>query len=89
MTETIYATAEVDGLSAMPGMARNKEQPGDKDPATYSPPLASLRLKCWINVKHRYGLTVDSAEETAMRLSRASGKASTSLWTPGRIGRDG
>ncbi|MGH3243287.1 MAG: HNH endonuclease family protein [Spirillospora sp.] len=42
---------------------------GDKDPAEWTPPLASFRCmyaRSWIDVKYRYGLTVDSAEKSAL-----------------------
>ncbi|MFI0373550.1 HNH endonuclease family protein [Actinomadura sp. 1N219] len=42
---------------------------GDKDPAEWTPPRASFHCmyaRSWIDVKHRYGLTVDSAEKTAL-----------------------
>lgn len=42
---------------------------GDKDPAQWSPPLASFRCmyaRSWIDVKYRYGLTTDQAEKTAL-----------------------
>ncbi|MBD2899967.1 hypothetical protein amrb99_89640 [Actinomadura sp. RB99] len=42
---------------------------GDKDPAEWTPPLASfdcMYARSWIDVKYRYGLTVDSAEKTAL-----------------------
>ncbi|TYK42833.1 HNH endonuclease [Actinomadura decatromicini] len=42
---------------------------GDKDPAVWTPPLASFRCmyaRSWIDVKYRYELTVDSAEKAAL-----------------------
>ena len=42
---------------------------GDQDPATWLPPLNSFKCNyvvAWIQVKHYYGLTVDSAEKTAL-----------------------
>ncbi|WP_369370300.1 HNH endonuclease family protein [Promicromonospora sp. Populi] len=42
----------------------------DKDPAEWVPPLASKRCaysKMWIHTKSRWGLTVDSAEKTALQ----------------------
>ncbi|CAE6460994.1 unnamed protein product [Rhizoctonia solani] len=42
---------------------------GDKDPAEWMPPLASYHctyVRAWITVKYYYGLTVDSAEKTAL-----------------------
>ncbi|TDD84603.1 HNH endonuclease [Actinomadura rubrisoli] len=42
---------------------------GDKDPAEWTPPLASFRCmyaRSWIDVKYRYGLTIDPAEKTAL-----------------------
>lgn len=42
---------------------------GDKDPARWTPPLASFRCvyaRSWIDVKHRYRLTVDPAEKKAL-----------------------
>ncbi|THV42848.1 HNH endonuclease family protein [Glycomyces buryatensis] len=43
---------------------------GDRDPAEWVPPVTSVRCnyaKAWINVKYRYGLSVNSAEKTALR----------------------
>ncbi|KAG8761602.1 hypothetical protein FRC12_009379 [Ceratobasidium sp. 428] len=42
---------------------------GDKDPSEWMPPLSSYHctyVRAWITVKHYYGLTVDSAEKTAL-----------------------
>ncbi|TDD93932.1 HNH endonuclease family protein [Actinomadura rubrisoli] len=42
---------------------------GDKDPAQWKPPLTSFYCtyaRSWIDVKHRYGLTVDQAEKSAL-----------------------
>ncbi|WP_395107701.1 HNH endonuclease family protein [Actinomadura sp. SCN-SB] len=42
---------------------------GDKDPAQWQPPRASFRCayaRAWIQVKWFYGLTVDSAEKSAL-----------------------
>ncbi|RKS74221.1 uncharacterized protein DUF1524 [Actinomadura pelletieri DSM 43383] len=42
---------------------------GDKDPAEWTPPRASFHCmyaRSWIDVKYRYGLTVDSAEKSAL-----------------------
>jgi len=42
---------------------------GDQDPASWQPPLASFRCtyaRAWIQVKYYYGLSVDSAERTAL-----------------------
>ncbi|MFC4056176.1 DUF1524 domain-containing protein [Actinomadura syzygii] len=42
---------------------------GDKDPAQWTPPLASFRCmyaRSWIDVKYRYALTADAAEKTAL-----------------------
>ncbi|BCB77765.1 HNH endonuclease family protein [Phytohabitans flavus] len=42
---------------------------GDQDPATWQPPLASFRCtyaRAWIQVKWFYGLSVDSAEKSAL-----------------------
>jgi hypothetical protein len=42
---------------------------GDKDPAKWTPPSASFNCvyaRSWIDVKYRYGLTVDSAEKSAL-----------------------
>ncbi|QXJ22340.1 HNH endonuclease [Actinomadura graeca] len=42
---------------------------GDKDPARWKPPLTSFYCtyaRSWIDVKHRYGLTVDQAEKDAL-----------------------
>ncbi|GAB3649567.1 HNH endonuclease family protein [Glycomyces tarimensis] len=42
----------------------------DKDPAQWVPPNTSVRcdyVKAWINVKYRYGLSVNSAEKSAMQ----------------------
>jgi hypothetical protein len=43
---------------------------GDKDPATWQPPLASFRCtyaRAWIQVKWYYSLSVDSAEKSALQ----------------------
>nr|WP_243859791.1 HNH endonuclease family protein [Amycolatopsis arida] len=43
---------------------------GDKDPTAWQPPRTSYRCtygKMWIRVKHRWGLTVQSAEKTALQ----------------------
>ncbi|MCX4551373.1 HNH endonuclease family protein [Streptomyces sp. NBC_01387] len=43
---------------------------GDKDPAKWLPPLASYKctyVRAWVEVKHYYKLTVDSAEKTALQ----------------------
>jgi len=42
---------------------------GDKDPATWLPPLDSFKCNyvlAWIQVKQYYGLTIDTAEKTAL-----------------------
>jgi hypothetical protein len=42
---------------------------GDQDPATWQPPLSSFRCtyaRAWIQVKWYYGLSVDSAEKSAL-----------------------
>jgi hypothetical protein len=42
---------------------------GDKDPSTWLPPLNSFKCTyaiAWIQVKQYYGLTVNSAEKTAL-----------------------
>ena len=42
---------------------------GDKDPATWLPPLDSFKcdyVVAWIQVKQYYGLTIDSGEKTAL-----------------------
>ncbi|TDC89595.1 HNH endonuclease [Actinomadura sp. 7K507] len=42
---------------------------GDKDPAEWTPPLASFRClysRSWIDVKYRYRLTIDTAEKRAL-----------------------
>ncbi|MFB4319883.1 DUF1524 domain-containing protein [Actinomadura sp. 21ATH] len=42
---------------------------GDKDPGQWRPPLASFHCvyaRSWIDVKHRYRLTVDAAEKAAL-----------------------
>ncbi|KAG9074833.1 hypothetical protein FRC06_010430, partial [Ceratobasidium sp. 370] len=42
---------------------------GDKDPAVWMPPLQSYHctyVRAWIEVKHFYGLSVDSAEKAAL-----------------------
>ncbi|TFY82559.1 hypothetical protein EWM64_g1454 [Hericium alpestre] len=46
------------------------ESKGDKDVANWVPPLASFvceYVRAWVTVKHYYGLTVDSAEKTALQ----------------------
>ncbi|WP_328317244.1 HNH endonuclease family protein [Streptomyces sp. NBC_00388] len=43
---------------------------GDKDPATWLPPRAAYKctyVRAWVEVKHYYKLTVDSAEKTALQ----------------------
>ncbi|MFI6530187.1 HNH endonuclease family protein [Streptomyces uncialis] len=43
---------------------------GDKDPGKWLPPLPSYLCtyaRAWVHVKHTYGLTVDTAEHTALR----------------------
>ncbi|MCR3738375.1 Protein of unknown function (DUF1524) [Actinomadura glauciflava] len=43
---------------------------GDKDPAQWKPPLASFHCtyaRSWTDVKHRYRLSVDQAEKTALQ----------------------
>lgn len=43
---------------------------GDKDPAKWMPPLASYKcvyVRMWVHVKHHYGLSVDSAEKSALQ----------------------
>ncbi|PSR77092.1 hypothetical protein PHLCEN_2v8081 [Hermanssonia centrifuga] len=45
------------------------ESKGDKDIAQWQPPLASFRCtyaRAWVQVKHYYDLTVDSAEKSAL-----------------------
>lgn len=42
---------------------------GDQDPATWQPPLTSFRCtyaRAWVQVKWYYGLTVDTAEKSAL-----------------------
>ncbi|MGA4842274.1 HNH endonuclease family protein [Streptomyces sp. G45] len=42
---------------------------GDKDPAEWMPPLASYHCfyaRMWVDVKHSYGLSVDSAEKSKL-----------------------
>lgn len=42
---------------------------GDQDPAEWTPPRAAFHCmyaRSWIDVKWRYGLTVDSAERNAL-----------------------
>ncbi|MFD9791238.1 HNH endonuclease family protein [Streptomyces sp. NPDC059070] len=43
---------------------------GDKDPAQWLPPRTAYRCtyaRMWVDVKHYYNLTVDSAEKTALQ----------------------
>ncbi|MFI1866530.1 HNH endonuclease family protein [Streptomyces jumonjinensis] len=43
---------------------------GDKDPGEWLPPLSSYHCvytRMWVQVKHHYGLTVDSAEKSALQ----------------------
>ncbi|MFJ9677099.1 HNH endonuclease family protein [Streptomyces sp. NPDC101194] len=43
---------------------------GDKDPATWLPPLTSYRctyVRAWVHVKHYYDLSVDPAEKSALQ----------------------
>ncbi|KAJ3493263.1 hypothetical protein NLJ89_g11058 [Agrocybe chaxingu] len=42
---------------------------GDRDPANWLPPLSSCictYVRAWVQVKYYYGLTIDSAEKTAL-----------------------
>ncbi|KUF20034.1 HNH endonuclease family protein [Streptomyces silvensis] len=42
---------------------------GDKDPAEWMPPTSSYHcfyVRMWVDVKHHYGLTVDSAEKSKL-----------------------
>ncbi|MET9297373.1 HNH endonuclease family protein [Streptomyces sp. NPDC003077] len=46
------------------------QEKGDKDPAKWLPPKTSYRCmyaRMWVNVKHVYGLTADSAEKAALK----------------------
>ncbi|KAI0791317.1 hypothetical protein C8Q75DRAFT_72047 [Abortiporus biennis] len=48
---------------------------GDKDVANWVPPLTSFRctyVRAWVQVKHYYDLTIDSAEKTALQNYLAS-----------------
>lgn len=48
---------------------------GDKDIAKWQPPLASYKCtyaRAWVQVKHYYDLTIDSAEKTALQSILAS-----------------
>ncbi|MBB6171091.1 hypothetical protein HNR23_001151 [Nocardiopsis mwathae] len=50
--------------------ATSNRAKGDKDPADWMPPRTAAHCdyaKAWINVKHRYRLTVDSAEKSALQ----------------------
>lgn len=43
---------------------------GDKDPAKWLPPRAAYKctyVRAWVHVKHYYGLSVDSAEKSALQ----------------------
>ncbi|MET9731704.1 HNH endonuclease family protein [Streptomyces sp. NPDC006458] len=43
---------------------------GDQDPATWMPSVSSYRctyVRAWVQVKYYYGLSVDSAEKTALQ----------------------
>ncbi|KAH9079457.1 hypothetical protein EDB83DRAFT_2215848 [Lactarius deliciosus] len=47
----------------------SNESKGDRDPALWMPPDSSFHciyVRAWITVKHFYGLTVDSAEKSAL-----------------------
>ncbi|KAJ3577037.1 hypothetical protein NP233_g48 [Leucocoprinus birnbaumii] len=49
--------------------ASSNRSKGDKDIAEWLPPLASyhcIYTRAWVQVKHQYGLTVDSAEKAAI-----------------------
>ncbi|MGW7605499.1 HNH endonuclease family protein [Streptomyces antimycoticus] len=49
--------------------ARSNRSKADKDPARWQPPLADYRCtysRAWISVKHVYGLTIDTAERSAL-----------------------
>ena len=48
---------------------------GDQDPATWMPSLTSYRctyVRAWVQVKYYYGLSVDSAEKSALQNQLAS-----------------
>src|SRR4051794_32098108 len=49
--------------------ARSNRSKADKDPARWQPPLADYRCtygRAWVSVKHVYGLTIDTAERSAL-----------------------
>ncbi|MEU8727576.1 HNH endonuclease family protein [Streptomyces antimycoticus] len=49
--------------------ARSNRAKADKDPARWQPPLADYRCtygRAWVSVKHVYGLTIDTAERSAL-----------------------
>ena len=52
---------------------------GDQDPAEWLPPYDKCRyLREWVAVKHRWRLTVDSAEKSALQ-SLASGCSNSTI----------
>ncbi|KAJ7075323.1 hypothetical protein B0H15DRAFT_806262 [Mycena belliarum] len=61
---TRLATHPIDAVTDNLNQAK-----GDKDPASFVPPLASYvctYIRAWITVKHFYALTVDAAEKAAL-----------------------
>jgi hypothetical protein len=60
------------------------QEKGDQDPAEWEPPLASYRctyVADWVATKLRWGLTVDTAERSALASRAASCPAKTISWT--------
>jgi len=67
-TREAYAN-DLGDTRTLVGVTDNLNQSkGDQDIAEWTPPQQKCRyLREWVAVKHRWGLTVDSAEKTAMQ----------------------
>ncbi|GAA1723699.1 hypothetical protein GCM10009710_00580 [Aeromicrobium alkaliterrae] len=62
---------------------------GDKDPASWMPPLSSYSCDyaiAWVRVKYRWSLTVDTAERSALSSTLSGECGSRSVTTPTRAG---
>ncbi|MFD7367542.1 HNH endonuclease family protein [Nocardiopsis alba] len=50
--------------------ASSNRSKGDRDPSQWMPPRTAIHcdyVKAWVNVKHRYGLSVTSAEKSSIQ----------------------
>ncbi|MBR8745102.1 HNH endonuclease family protein, partial [Nocardiopsis sp. MG754419] len=50
--------------------ASTNRSKGDRDPSQWMPPRTAIHcdyVKAWVNVKHRYGLSVTSAEKSSIQ----------------------